>query len=369
MVTSARVFYKVVVFCKEDAWRPRHVLLIGNIVSCILTLFVHCLIPAVYFCFPDVFICRFFIAIYRLPYIAFLLNNFLSLVDRFVAVTRSTWHRLTLTKWYCAAWLAVLNLALAVAVKWMYIGQFKSVECAFHLSHSITLIVTILILSVLNTVALAAVFIATWRQLPTAARAIPVPFIPPPVAAQPAIIDNAPTCAPQKEPNPADIVYVPLMDLLPRPTSAAAAAAVSQPTTTDKVPAITVDVSSSHLRRMELEVTKHFLFAFIPLALLVLLPGFLFGFLILVDLFSNSTYIISPDLIQYLPYLNLIPSMHVVIYPMANLFLNKEISFSCSCSCCCVFPWLFCPNNDTATTADQQKNLDRQSADLNNLYG
>ena len=274
VVASARVFYKVVVLCKEDAWRPRHVLLIGNIVSCILTLFVHCLIPAVYFCFPDVFICRFFIAIYRLPYIAFLLNNFLSLVDRFVAVTRSTWHRLTLTKWYCAAWLAVLNLALAVAVKWMYIGQFKSVECAFHLSHSITLIVTILILSVLNTVALAAVFIATWRQLPTAARAIPVPFIPPPVAAQPGLIDNAPTCAPQ--PNPVDIVYVSLRDLLPvtslfddEEKSIAKSVSVSGESQMFKS-ASAVDASSVTLRRMELEVTKHSLFTFIPLAFVII---------------------------------------------------------------------------------------------------
>jgi len=116
---------------------------------------------------------------------------------------------------------------------------------------------------------LIAVFIATCRQLPTAARAIPVPFNPPPVAAQPAIINNAQTNALQQEPNPADIVYVPLIDLLPPPTAAAA-----PPATENGIQARTVDVSSSHLQQMELEVTKHFLLTFIPIALLVLFPSF-----------------------------------------------------------------------------------------------
>ena len=317
LLASGRVIYKTVITCNEDGWRPRHVLLIGTIVSCIMTLLVHCLIPAVYFVWPNDDLCRLFILSFRLPYIAFLFNILLALIDRYVAVTRSIWHRTKFSRSHCIIWLSLLNLLLAMAVKWLYISGIVSVDCAIHIAHGLTILVTILVLFVLCTGFPIAVFVITWRQLPRAARAIPVPTpVAPPLHLQVSVIEELPI-------NPVDIEYVLLKDLLP-PT----VAAVIQPPTeeeeiaTDKSneSSMTTSQSSSSaaLRELELKVTIHFLFTLLPLILLVI-PVIIFGFCLL----------FYPSLVIYISYFSVLPSLHVLVYPLANLFLsNKEISFS-----------------------------------------
>jgi len=114
LFASVKVIHKLVVNCNDDGWRPRHILVIGNIISCILTLLVHCLIPSIYFYWPQVVICQFFVAVYRLPYIQFLFNLLLSLIERYVAVTRSVWHRTKLNILHCIFWLLFLGLLLAL---------------------------------------------------------------------------------------------------------------------------------------------------------------------------------------------------------------------------------------------------------------
>jgi hypothetical protein len=243
----------------------------------------------------------------------------------------------------------------------MYIGQFESVECAYQFTHGLTIFLSIFVLFILNTVILFAVFIATWRQLPTAARAIPVPFIRP--VAQP-VIDNA-LCVLQQEPNPVDFEYVPLRDLLPISVIAVNKDASDEEKAAAKSTSSVVDdvSSATTLRRMELEVTKHFLFTFIPLAV-VIIPCLILGYFILVNLYYHQTEPISPYLLPYLPYLNLLPSVHVFIYPVTNLFLNKEISFSC----CCVFScWRFCYTQNINTFKPSQQN-NAFKIDPNNLY-
>ena len=256
LLASGRVIYKTVVTCNQDGWRPRHVLLIGTIVSCILTLLVHCFIPAVYFLWPNDDLCRFFVLSFRLPYIAFLFNILSALIDRYVAVTRSIWHRTAVTKKYCIIWLSLLNLLLAMAVKWSFIAQVDSVECAFNIIHILSVAVAILVLFILCTGFLIALFIVTWRQLPQAARAIPVPpFQPSP------IIDEQPPPTPPPI-NPADIEYVALKDLLPpEEIPIPTAVVVIKRSSSPKV----IDPSSIELHRLELEVTKHLLFTLLPL--------------------------------------------------------------------------------------------------------
>ena len=329
LVASSRVIYKTVATCNEGGWRPRHVLLIGAIVSCILTLLVHCFIPIIYSLWPNDDLCRFFVAVHRLPYVAFIFHIFLLLVDRYVAVTRSTWHRSKLSKMHCVIWLSLLNLLLAMAIKWSFIAQVESLECAFNFLHSMTILVAIIVLILLCTGLLITVFIITWRQLPQAARAIPVPHPSAPRLQLPSI-DKQPQPPPM---NLADIEYVSLKDLLPPEE-------IPPPTVADKIerscsPSKTVDPSSTTLRRMELEVTKHFLFNLIPL-FVVLIPLISLGFSIIGFLFfypDEESYVAT--LISYIVYFAVLPTLHVVMYPLANLFLNKEISFSNNCPFCC----------------------------------
>jgi hypothetical protein len=177
---SCRVIKRLVTTCRKDAWRPRHVIIFGTIVSCIMTLLVQCFIPSIYYVWPDDddYLCRIFVVFFRLPYVLFLFNVLLSFVDRYVAVTRSIWHRKKLTIKHCIIWLSSLNGLLAIGVKWSFITNVLSVECAIHPIHGLTIFLAIFILFILCTVFLVAIFIITWRQLPRAARAnLAVPLL------------------------------------------------------------------------------------------------------------------------------------------------------------------------------------------------
>ena len=302
LVASGRVIQKLIVTCNNrgDGWKPRHVLLMGNIVSCILTLFVHCLIPSVYYVWPDEDLCRVFMALFRMPYLLFLFNLSMAVIDRYVAVTRSVWHRTKLTINQCIIWLSFLNVLLAMATKWTFISQLMPVQCALQYLHGLTLVVAILIHFVICTVFLVAVFVITWRQLPRSAILV-VPHSP------------------------------------ARQSTALVVEQVEDQITTkiDKKSSsntISVHTSSAHLRRMELQVTKHFLITIIPLFVIVI-PFLLLTLASLVCHYFN----LQVDLVatRNFYYISLLPTIHVVIYPLANLFLNCEIS-------CCTFSFSFC---------------------------
>ena len=334
----------------------------GNIISCILTLLIHCLVPCVYYCWPRVVICQFMVIVYRLPYIHFLFNLLVSLIERYVAVTRSVWHRTKFNIQYCIAWLLIMGLLLAMIMKWSFISQKVTIECSFHFLHVLTVVVTILILFVLCTVFLVVVFVITWRQLPRAARAIPIPFSPSDtVSSDDHIIPALFVAALQLQDEPinlqADIEYVSMRDLL-LPSAAVVPldkeeknplppTATTAPIKNHKIRPI-IDPSSSYtLRQMELQVTKHFLFTLLPLFVAVI-PCLIFGFNIIVHSFFVRNE--DSDSNSNLPYVSLLPTIHVVIYPLANLFLNKDIcSFSFS-FCRCLFPGCICCTDDDGHT-------------------
>ena len=368
LFASARVIQKQFATCRNDGWRPRHVLLMGNIVSCILTLCVHCFMPILYYVWPNDDLCRVFVVFYRLPYILFLFNLFMSIMDRYVAITRSVWHRTKLTINHCVIWLSFLNGLLAMAVKWSFLAQMLPVECAFQFIHGLTILVTILVLFILCTAFLIAVFVITWPQLPRAARAIPIPTLRP-------ICEQQPSSPHRQDPpiNPAaaDIEYVPLRDLLP-PTVAAVENVEEEARHSSSNMSVIHSTSSGNLRRMELLVTKHFLVTLIPLFAIVV-PCLVLGFTILVSRFLYPQNVIADALVSYLSYIVLLPTIHVTIYPVANLLLNKEISYCCSSAffsfsfCRCLFP---CQCHQQQTdTADQQRQMNDHGNPLFNRFG
>ena len=109
---------------------------------------------------------------------------------------------------------------------------------------------------------------------------------------------------------------------------------------------------------MELEVTKHFFLTLLPL-LIIVIPYLVFWFSMMPYFHTmiprGSNYVEQTNLVSYIAYVALLPSVHVVIYPLANLYINKEISFSCHIILC------FCrsSNSDNTThpaTHDNDKN-------------
>ena len=353
LLASARAIYKTVVTCNEDGgWRPRHVLLIATIVSCILSLLVHCLIPAVYFFFPSDDLCRLFVLVYCLPYISFLFNILLALIDRYVTVTRSTWHRNKFNdvRLYSVA-LPLLNLLLVVANDWPFIAQIISIDCEFNFLHGLGLVLSVLIITVLCTGFLIAVFVATWHQLPQAARAIPIPTV---ATIQSTLITDQQQSQPPAAPiiNPAEIEYVALKDLLPA-VNFEITVQPPPPVVEEASTSVTSSSSSYLLCKLELEVTKRLLFTLLPLFLIVV-PGLVFGLSYLVYFYNSipqqeqdpaadlPEVSVAASLVQYIPYSEMAIVLHVLVYLTANLLLNDDIFYCCSFSI--VVPSSSCPD-------------------------
>lgn len=91
-------------------------------------------------------LCRFYVAFLSLPYILFFLNLFLSLLDCYTAVTYPFWHRRRVTVKFAIGILVSLNLSVALAVNWVYVGQVAPITCSYHVGHVVTLIGTIIFL-------------------------------------------------------------------------------------------------------------------------------------------------------------------------------------------------------------------------------
>ena len=332
-----------------------------------LTLLTHCFIPSVYYVWPDDdYLCRVFVALFCLPYIQFLFNLYMSIMDRYVAVTRSIWHRTAFTLNQCIVWLSILNGLLAILVKWSFLSLYVSLECAIHPVHGLTILLAILVLFILCTGFFIAVFVVTWRHLKrdaaaAAAAATPVATAPSSMLTMQQTSTNHPAAA--------DIEYVALKDLLPSTSTApssvlgprnddddggggnesinAAATTtnherpimMSPPSTTTTRNSSSASSSSSSsststgssLRRMELQVTKHFLVTLLPLFVIVC-PLFVFGVLTAAYSYLAPDSATFATLMSYIPHFGLLPTIHVVIYPVANLIFNKEINGGGSCS-------------------------------------
>jgi hypothetical protein len=74
---------------------------------------------------------------YCIPYLQFLFNLFLSLVDRYIAITRSVWHRTKLAKRRAFGWLVLIHLTLALIFKWFFIVGFVEIDCVIRFVHAV----------------------------------------------------------------------------------------------------------------------------------------------------------------------------------------------------------------------------------------
>ena len=119
---------------------------------------------------------------------------------------------------------------------------------------------------------------------------------------------------------------------------------------------LTIHSSKENLCQMELEVTNFFL-TLLPLFIIVI-PYLVFWVSMMAYFHMiprGSDYVEQTNLVSYIAYVALLPSVHVVIFPLAYLFFNKEISFSCHIILCCCRS----SNSDNTThpaTHDDDKN-------------
>lgn len=124
---------------------PRNIFQLILVLCNLLHLFVLGL-DIVYYIKPSDLLCKITIFIDTLPSELFFFNLLLALIDRYLASTRhELWYREKITVSRIIFWVPILNLALAAAMKWVFIGQFAPLTCSYNIIHHETLVGTLLI--------------------------------------------------------------------------------------------------------------------------------------------------------------------------------------------------------------------------------
>lgn len=117
-----------IVYQRRLRRKPRNVFLLGLILSNLYA-FVPAFIELTYFHFPSVTLCRVYVAVVGLPYVTFLINVFLALVDRYTALTHPLWHRRRITVRRVVIWQFLCTLLVSVTYKFPYVAMIIPLEC------------------------------------------------------------------------------------------------------------------------------------------------------------------------------------------------------------------------------------------------
>ena len=237
-------------------------------------------------------LCHLFVLIFALSYGTFFLNLLASLIDSFVSTNFSNWHKKKVTPRRVVFGLSVLNLALIVAMKWIFIGQGLPVLCGVQVHHAFSLQVPLLSMNICCIFFLVINFTSVWRLLPQASRANPT--------------------AHREE-----------MELRPVGSALAVISATVDQESTDQAAA----GSSITLKQLELIATKMFLIGIIPFFLFPL-PVLIVG----ISCFnlSHDPPDYCHDLTWLIPYVPTVFSLHAFVSPIMSLWLNKDFAPPCS---------------------------------------
>lgn len=133
--------------------KPRNIFLLGLTLTN-LSAFVPILIELTYFHFPqNDELCQIYVAIVGLPFVLFLSNLLLALIDRYSAITHPIWHRKKVTVRWAASWQIFVTVSVAVGYKFVYITRLVDLECEINL-------VQVRVLSIMLVVLFSACIIA-----------------------------------------------------------------------------------------------------------------------------------------------------------------------------------------------------------------
>lgn len=144
--------------------KPRNIFLLG-ITASNLTAYVPVIFEIAYFFYPQEAICKCYVALVGLPDVFLLLNIFLSLADRYVAISHPLWHRKKVTVRRVTVWL-IIGFILAITInKYMFIIGWEPFTCAVSLRASQTIGTCLVVLFTLCVIVRITVYQQTKKLL------------------------------------------------------------------------------------------------------------------------------------------------------------------------------------------------------------
>ena len=293
--------------------KPRYVIQLFVNLSSLLTLFTTCT-QICHFIFRrnaqfSNQLCYFYVSIIGVACANLFFNTLVWLIDSFVMINFPMWYERKVTPRRVVFWLTILNLVLAVAMKWMFIGRVLPIACAIQTKHALTLRVTLLSLVLFCILFLLLNFVSVWNLLPQVSRAVPVGSRP---------STNGVPAAQHHLEESEMVRFHPLAAPL-------IAALVVAPTQQGTIDIPTEDQSDHTLRQLELEAKKMFLVSFIPLLLLPF-PGLVFVFSYYKVCLQSNPTAFCEDFTWLIPYMPIVFSLHALINPIMSLKLNKDFA-------------------------------------------
>ena len=122
----------IIIFSKPLRTKPRNIFLLGLILSN-LSAFVPVFMEFSYFISPNHKLCQVYVAIVGLPYVLFLTNLLLALIDRYVAIVHPLWHMDKVTVRFAFFSQLGASIFISVIYKFAYIAQFIPLNCEMQL--------------------------------------------------------------------------------------------------------------------------------------------------------------------------------------------------------------------------------------------
>ena len=280
------------------------------------------LIRIVYYFHPSEELCLVFVSIGGLTYLAFFLNLLLSLIDRYVAITRPSWHRSTVTVRFVILWQILLNLLLVLAVKWPHITQFVPLRCEEQFIH----VATFQVIFITELGLCFAFHIAGYskaKQLLRSSRSISVDGTKTNGRTAVRYIFKRRRHPQQKE------IEMKLLNRAPSAVDSNKTQSTGSASAAADTPRITVHRSKERLALLETKATKTFLISVIPLLVLPC-PLLLYSFsmiFICIPLYGDQ----CAHFAWLATYFKELITFHVLIYAIISVWRKKDFSLPLSC--------------------------------------
>jgi hypothetical protein len=155
-----------ILYDKTMRLKPRYIIQLGVAFSDLFILLAVVVVVVHFAIGPNEILCHIFVSFFMaIAYNCFFLNNFLSLLDCFMAISFPLWHLAKVTPQRIVYGLIGLNLAMALAMEWPFISGVLEVRCALQFNQGLYANGTSSILFVLCFIFYCVDFFITWLHI------------------------------------------------------------------------------------------------------------------------------------------------------------------------------------------------------------
>lgn len=282
--------------------KPRNIFLMGITVSNLLA-FVPPILEIIYYFLPNELLCLAFVFTNRLPDVYLLLNIFLSLMDRYVAIRYPLWHRKKVTVLHVFVGLVFSFTLITVISKFFYIFRLVPLRCQINRVAYRTVILVCLFLFILCVASRVIVYLQTRKLLR----------------------DQRSSNFPIRSHPPEEIMEMVALSINNDAADISARPAVEFSAALPTVIDLGVRVDQRMLHKMELDATKT-LVAGVTSLFVLCCPAFILYLSLAICRLSSAEFSCSSKFSWMFSYLKQLGLIHAIYHPIMYMAWNQEFT-------------------------------------------